>query len=135
MAYRTTLAAVQLLSDDFTSMTADQLEPAIAWAHIIVTDQIVGDSATTSVKLELITRYLAAHAAVCFVREATEERAGSVSARYEGNAAKGARLDSTRFGKNAILLDDTGALAALSAMSKKAQVAGVRNLWKEPSAW
>ena len=136
MAYRTTAAEVRVLSDDFEDMTDAELVPHIASAHILVTDQgIADDSASTSTKLELITRWLAAHFATVSVREATQERAGDVSATYEGNAAKGARLESTRFGRNAILLDDTGALVQLNALKTKAQSAGMKTLWTEPDSW
>lgn len=136
MAYRTTAVQVQLLSDDFSDMTADQLEPHIASAHIVVTDQgIAADSATTSTKLELITRYLAAHFATVFVREATREKAGQVAVTYDGTAKSLGRIDSTRFGRNAIALDSTGALARLNVQTEKAQSASMKNLHKAPSTW
>ena len=134
MAYRTTLSEVQLLSEDFEDMTSAQMEPCIIWAHTIVTDQIAGDSATTSTKLGLITRYLAAHAATCFVREAMSQKAGSVAESY-GKGKMLGRLDSTRFGKNAILLDSTGALSKLNSQDEKTKTASMSNLWTEPESW
>lgn len=132
---RTTLANVQLLSDDFADMTAAQMDPHIKSAAHIVTDQIAGDSATTNEKLELIERYLAAHFATVFVREATQEKAGSVGATYGGSRQRGTRLESTRFGQMAISLDDTGALALLNEAKTKKKTASFKSLWTEPEAW
>lgn len=134
MAYRTTLAEVKLLSDDFEDMTSGQMDPCIIWAHTIVTDQIAGDSATTSTKLGLITRYLAAHAATCFVRETMSEKAGPVTESF-GKGKMLGRLDSTRFGRNAVLLDNTGALAKLNSLDSKTKTASIGNLWTEPESW
>ena len=136
MAYRTSLAEIQLLSDDFSDMTAAQMEPHIITADTIITDQgIAADSATTSTKLGLISRWLSAHFATVFVREATREKAGSVGVTYDENAERGFRLESTRFGKNAILLDSTGALAKLNASTNKPQVASVKTLHRTRDWW
>jgi len=132
---RTTAGNVRILSDDFADMTDAQLSPHILTAFTIINDQgIAADSGTTSTKLELIERWLAAHFATVFVREATREKAGPVAAEYEGNAKPGERLDSTRFGKNAIMLDDTGALAKLSDSKVKKQTASAKSLWTEPNS-
>jgi len=132
---RTTAGNVRLLSGDFTDMTDPQMEPHILAAFTIVNDNVAADSAATSVKLELIERFIAAHFATVFVREATNEKAGTVGATYEGNAAKGQRLDSTRFGRNAILLDDTGSLAYLNSLSMKKQTTSLKAMNKTPSTW
>jgi hypothetical protein len=128
MAIRTTGAKVKLIFD--TTMTAVELDPFIEVANIVVDDQI---STATSTKLEAIERWLAAHFACVWDRRSIDEKAGSVSVSYMPQQGK--RLDNTDYGQNAILLDDTGALAALNALSKKKQTGTMSTLHKEPSSW
>lgn len=125
---RTTAANVRLIMS--TSLTDAQLAAFIETAHQIVTNEIE-DSSVTSTKLELIERWLAAHFASVRTKQTASEKAGSVSATFQGQTAM--HLEATHYGQNAMLLDDSGALAALNKM--KEESVSMSNLWKEPSTW
>ena len=130
MAVRTSAAAIRVLSPDFDEMSDDALfDPHIQTANFIVNDNI---TTATGDKYELIERWLAAHFATVYVRESTSEKAGAVAVKYEGNAKAGARIESTRFGRMAIVLDDTGALAQLNDRKTKKQTAGISNAGEYP---
>lgn len=93
------------------------IEPYITAANSLVTSEL-GDEGLGSARLKEIERWLAAHFLVhagtdSAPGQVVEEAIGETRRRFsEGQAAFG-NLDSTRYGKMAMLLDTTGKLAGL----------------------
>lgn len=114
MAIRTTSSAVLLLMDGVDPLT--DLTSFIEVASHIV-DRISDadeDDEVSSATLELIERWLSAHAYAQRDPSVvpTSERAGPVGASYQSSV--GLFLKNTRYGQMAILLDPTGTLLELS---------------------
>ncbi len=122
---RTTPAAVQgVLGPHYDGQTS--LTPFIDTANAIV-ERIAeqdADSIMTSVRLEIVERWLAGHfyAHADQLRQ-TESAGGKASATYQGQT--GMNLSSTQYGQSAMLLDFTGLLAKLS---KQAEEGGRRKV-------
>ena len=85
----------------------------IEFASAIVDDLAAADTdgALNSTRLELIERYLAAHAYTLRDPRPTSERAGPVGASYQSKVDL--FLSTSHYGQHAILLDTTGYLSSL----------------------
>jgi hypothetical protein len=112
--------------------------PMLNDANVLVTE-ILGSSGLSQGRLDVITKYLAAHF-VCLVEEnggITGEKVGSSENRYIGvpttykSVTRG--LNITRYGQQALAFDTTGLLAAATANSgMKAQFKHIKSctwLW------
>lgn len=133
---RTTSELVQgLLLSDYgptRSGATPSLTPFIDTASAIV-DQVATcatakGSTLTSTQLELIERWLAAHAYCQSDQPYAEKKTQEASAVYQGRT--GMNLDGTKYGQMAQTLDPTGCLSTLSKRNR------VRAIWlgKAPSA-
>jgi len=94
--------------------------PFINAAHLIVTEDLA-NSGHSNDRLKQIELYLAAHF-VCVTEESgglTSSKVGQASETYGGKFTQGFNL--TRYGQQAVVLDTTGALAALAEPTKKAE--------------
>lgn len=106
-----------LLGDSGVDMT-----PFITTAHLLV-DEELSTAGLSAARLKQVELFLAAHFYV-IIRERggiTREVIGDAEERYrlQGEDLKG--LATTRFGEQAIALDSSGKLGALSTSSIKAQ--------------
>ena len=111
--------------------TLSDLEPHIAGANSIVTDELASTGLST-VRLKEIERWLAAHFAACSENDlrVVEREAGESRDRY-GEASRGVLgpgLALTRFGQQVILLDTTGTLAAIGKTRARLTVVKASNL-------
>lgn len=107
MAYRTTDEAVRgiiELDDDFDT------DPFIETANMVVTDNCTS-SGYSDEKLELIERWVSAH--FCCVRDPRTrmESVKGITETFEGTS--GQKFSSTRYGQQALILDNAGNLKAL----------------------
>lgn len=93
------------------------IDPFIIAANSLVTE-VLGSSGLGTTRLKEIERWLSAH----FITHAgsdtspgqvVEKSIGETRERYSEGQASFGELDSTRYGKMAILLDTTGKLAGL----------------------
>lgn len=84
----------------------------IDYASILVDDHCTGVNGPTipysDAKLELIERWLSAHAWTNFDPRTVEEETGDAQGKFEGKF--GLFLNSSRYGQHAIFLDDNGGL-------------------------
>lgn len=107
-AYDITEAEVQAIMPSYPTSMA----PHITVSTLIVKEHLDGTVNTDAINKE-INRWLAAHFAATMEALTTSEGAGKVQATYQrGEAGKG--LESTQYGQNAIAMDASGKLKALS---------------------
>jgi hypothetical protein len=112
------------------------LDAFITTANELVTEVCTGDKgptpAYTDVRLELIERWLAAHAYAIREMIPASERAGPVATAYQYEV--GLHLSNTMYGQQALTLDTNGGLASLSKSTEegKLRTAGVIWLGTEP---
>lgn len=119
MAVRTTAAKVKQIID--TNLSYAIVEAHITGASLVI-DEVLGSDTTISSELkEEIERWLSAHL-IASGRELQikEEGAGGAYIKYQG-AHNGMGLESTMYGQQAMALDVTGKLRALSS-SKQASM-------------
>lgn len=104
------------------------LTPFITAANALVTEACVPAGYDAN-RLELIETWLAAHFYSIRDPRTIMEKAGEVFEQYENKVALG--LNITRYGQQAMLLDTSHALAALSNINQKALLTGKRKaiLW------
>lgn len=132
MAIRTTEEAVKELLDGYRS--GKSFDPFIAPASGLVdgvealSNTLDSDEQLDEERLELIERWLAAHFYCMFDPRAEREKAGSVEAKYETKIDL--RLNLSKYGQMAMLLDTTGYLDSLND-GKKKRVLGVEWLGTE----
>jgi len=93
------------------------IEAFITAANSLVTGEL-GSSGLGSVRLKEIERWLAAHFLAHAGTDKTagqvvEEQIGDTRRRFSDGQAAFGKLDSTRYGKMALLLDTSGKLAGL----------------------
>ena len=93
------------------------IEAFITASNSLVTDVLGGEGLGT-VRLKEIERWLAAHFLAHAGTDKTagqvvEEQIGDTRRRFSDGQAAFGKLDSTRYGKMALLLDTTGKLAGL----------------------
>ena len=93
------------------------IEAFITASNSLVTD-VLGSEGLGSVRLKEIERWLAAHFLAHAGTDKTagqvvEEQIGDTRRRFSDGQAAFGKLDSTRYGKMALLLDTTGKLAGL----------------------
>jgi len=113
---RTTPALLKTVIEvDEQSFSDANLEVFITVANELVTE-FCAEAGFTDVRLELIERYLACHFYAIRDPRASSESAG-VSVSYL-NPSVGMYFEGTTFGQQALLLDTSGALAALSKSTK-----------------
>ncbi len=123
MAIRTSQVAVQdILLDNYDSVTCPSLVPFYTAASAVI--DRVSTCATergqtlSSAVLELLERWLAAHFYVAadplYSKKKTENASGEFQGRNYGNVDNIA-LESTDYGRRALMLDFTGCLASLGA--------------------
>lgn len=96
---------------ELDTLTDSQITAFMNDANQIVDNRL--DGHTTDANLKLIEKWLSAH--LCAMREqrVNRERVGPVTQEYEGGEY-GRGLESTRYGQQAIALDPTGRLEAIS---------------------
>ena len=121
MAIRTTELAVKgILLDDYDTLTNPSLTPFILTASII-TDRIVtcatsdGYTLTTDEK-ELIERWLSAHFYVMSDQNYSEKRTADAQGKFQGITKM--RLEASKYGQTALILDPSGCLESLSSRSR-----------------
>ena len=134
---RTTAAAVQLiLNDDYGQLedgSLPSLTPFIDTANAIVsrvaTMAVAAGFTLSTAELELIERWLSAHAYVMNDQVAKNRSfAGGVSATYQGE--QGMYFEASKYGQMAMALDFSGSLRKISRGST---TIGVSWLGKPPS--
>jgi len=129
---RTSAASVRaVLLRDYDTENSPSLDPFIDWASAAV-DRVSACAARKGValsasELELLERWLAAHAYAMSDQPFSQKRTGDSSGVYQGQT--GMSLDATKYGQQALVLDASGCLAAMS----KRQRAGAAWLGKPPS--
>ena len=114
---RTTTTLVQGIIEVDSSIS---LDPFITVANRLVTKLLDEESGLTTEDLELIERWLSAHFYAVRDPRTTAERAGPVSANFEGKTAM--YFEFTRYGQMAMLLDTTGILSNLSQNAGKTTI-------------
>lgn len=122
---RTTAEAVQTLLGE-AYQTAYPVTSVITTANLVVTKNCT-DTAFTTDELEIIERYVAAHLYCISHPRATQEKAGSVSENKQH--VEGLGFNATEFGQQALLLDWSGALAALNTSAGKGLRRSVSLTW------
>ena len=107
-------------------ITSDKLDiqPFITAANLLITD-LLGSSGLATAQLKEIERWLSAHflsmaGSDSDAGEVTSEEIGETKVEY----ATGQSLSSSRYGKQAILLDTTGKLARLGKGTAQFRVFG-----------
>jgi hypothetical protein len=106
---RTNADAVAKIFD--TELSTDANGEIEAWIEIateLVDDISEADSSITPTRLEKIEKLLAAHFVATQDPRAAKESGESVSITYEGDT--GMRINATRYGQQASMLDPTGTL-------------------------
>ena len=112
---RTTYTAVGKIIEIDSSFSETDFDPFIEAANALVTEVCSTDDYDTT-RLELIERWLSAHFYAIRVPRETDEKAGSVSAKYQSKVDLG--FDVTHYGQMALRLDTAGGLAAINAEAK-----------------
>lgn len=107
---RTTAAAVREIKAVDASVAS--LDPFITAANLLVTRACGSVEGMTEEMLTEIERWLAAHFASILDPQVASEAAGPVSASYQYSLGK--NLGSTMYGAQALALDWSGNLAAIS---------------------
>lgn len=131
MARTTSLLVQALLRGDWDGRTP--LGPYIDAATSIV-DGVEGcavtrDKTLTAIQLELIERWLAAHAYAMLDQTYASKSTGGASASFHGQT--GLSLDGTKYGQMAQSLDPSGCLTAIAGANRK--TARMTWLGKPPS--
>lgn len=106
---RVTDADVQAIMEDYP----DALAPFIAVATLLVDEELEPLGVLSDSRLIEIERWLAAHFAATMTPLTTQAGAGSVSMALQ-RSSPGKGLQATQYGQQAIALDSTGRLKALS---------------------
>lgn len=128
MAQRVTEAEVQAIMEDYP----DDLEPFIELATLMV-DEELADRGMTASRLKQIEKWLAAHFAATMTPLTTQEAAGSVSQSLQ-RGSPGQGLMATQYGQQAVSLDVSGRLRALSSGTVvNVDFGAVRESWQEGS--
>jgi hypothetical protein len=115
---RTTSQSVKaVLKRDYDSRRKPSLDPSIEWANIIV-NRIVRCAARKNLivdpsELEIIERWLAAHEYMSSDQGYKANTTNRASATYQGETKM--YIEGTKYGQNALLLDDTGCLAQIAS--------------------
>lgn len=106
----------------FAVETLSDLDTFITTANLVVTDELSSAGLSTN-RLKQIELYLSAHyAAVTFEKGGLrKQKIGEAEEDYKVIGSGIIGLSSTRYGQQAITLDPTGTLGALSASSVKAK--------------
>lgn len=96
-----------------TALSDSQLEPFIDQSALIVSEELSGKGLSEG-RLDLITKYLAAHFLVLTEENGGLRRSklGDADESYVAPQDKVFGLNSTRFGQQAVGLDTSGTLAA-----------------------
>lgn len=125
MAIRTNAAAVKLLlapGGDYDIETNPDINPSIETASSFVDEVAVNAVAKsipiTDARLELMERWLAAHAYKQSDKTLAAKTTDGASATYDGKTDKG--FQSTLYGQMALRLDPTGTLALIDATDSAA---------------
>ena len=113
---RTTTAEVKVILE--TDLT--DLDAFITVAGQLTDRVAAADSSLAAAALEEIECWLAAHFASMRDQQAVKSTVGPSSVTYGGQT--GMRLDFTRYGQMAMLLDTSGVLASANAGLKKASL-------------
>lgn len=130
MAVRTNADNVKgILLDNYDLEKAASLTPFIATANSLTNRVAVKDtkSILSAEDLELIERYLAAHAYQHGDQGFAEREEGKGKAKFLGQTGKG--LESTFYGQMAVNLDSTGELAAINAEMVSGKSRKAKVLW------
>jgi len=122
MAIRTTDAAVQGIIDHDATIS---LTPFIEAASAVVDDNLVGVGHSAT-RLEQIERWLAAHFYTIRDKAVAQEGAKGVYQNFQWRL--GLNMSVTMYGQQAMLLDNTGTLGALSKRME-AGIGGFRLDW------
>ena len=110
------MAAVQGIlkaGRDYDVRKRPSLEPYIEWADVMMADLdaclIDREESYTDAKLEMIARYLAAHAYAMSDQTYANKSTGGASGTFHGQTGK--YLEATKYGQMALQLDTAGCLA------------------------
>lgn len=113
MANRVTEAEVENIADIDSS---DDVSAFITTANLLVTEELSDKDDLSTDRLKQIELWLSAHFAKIKFQAAASEGAEDVSQSFQYKL--GLNLQSTMWGQQAILLDTTGTLAAMSEKGK-----------------
>jgi hypothetical protein len=113
MAIRTTEEAVGAIIEVDSDIS---LTPFIETGSALTDQVAAAPSPPDATRLELIERYLSAHAYTLRAPRAIQERAGSVGETFQSRVDLG--LATSHYGQMAMSLDPTGVLASLSKGKK-----------------
>jgi hypothetical protein len=94
-----------------TELTDSQINAFANTAHLVVQESLASKSLSEA-RLKQIELYLAAHLLSMRDQRKKQVKAGDVSITYQGETSTG--LQATLYGQQAITLDTSGTLAALS---------------------
>lgn len=112
---RVTYLEVQAIMEN-CSKTAEQMEPFITAANLLITNVFWDDTDDPSTLLKELERWMTAHMlATTICRTASEEKVGDVSVKYTGKWDK--NLESTSYGQMVMQLDTTGKIGAIAKRS------------------
>ena len=137
MARTTETAVKDVLLSDYgpkSDGTDPSLVPFIQSASVMVDRAAAAAAAKgetlTSTELELIERWLSAHFYVMSDQTYANKQTGGAGGTFHGRT--GMRLEASKYGQNAMLLDYSGTLESLSTQGRKK----VQMIWlgKAPSA-
>lgn len=107
--------------NDYDAVENPSLAPFIDTASAVVDDVAKcatdKDETLTSVRLELIERWLAAHFYVCSDQTYSSKSTDGASASFHGQT--GMYFESSRYGQTAMRLDPSGCLNALGSSERK----------------
>lgn len=126
MAVRTTASAVKEILRNKSSVADSVFTPFIASASIIIDENLIGedkyDETDDSTLLELIERWLSAHAYLLMDEPVESEKVDVLSRKFLSKNDLG--FDQTKQGQMALRLDHKGILAGLNEQSKGEQGTG-----------
>ncbi len=118
---------MSLITDDEVKAIIDtdltDLVPFIAAAHVIVSEDLTGKGMTVS-RLTEIERWLAAHFVAMREDGARLTDVETGDGQYTFGGELGQELKFTRYGQQALLLDNSGTLAAKGMVTSRLTVNG-----------
>lgn len=119
------------LQEIISVRTGTNLQAFIDDAHLVVDTHLLGQGLSDG-QLKAIEKYVAAHFASVQNPRAQSVSLPKASATFEGRGFSGKGLESTDYGRRALLLDPTGILASLgSDKPGKADVLFLSSPWDD----
>jgi len=131
MATRTTPALVKATIETDPNITDSDIQGFIDVANELVTEKCTGSegpaTSYTTVRLELIERWLACHFYAVRDPRPTSESAGPVGQSFQSAVSLG--FDTSHYGQTAMRLDTNGSLARLNNQIKKGTTKKAEVTW------